>query len=1037
MHVSLSYSCCSLKLRVPERANTFVLTERKVCEVENIAIFDTHPFKSVGSMDDRGGGRGWHRGGVRHNHRYRGRGRGRGRGHRHQPYNNNRSRYNSNHGGRGRGRPGNRFGAGSFAQQDPQTAMLRQVFSFVSRVGEFNDITQFDPSTEAQNVFKLRPVEANTARNIKDLVNVLCSEDKLDILFKYQPASVPGIKSEETIGNLGHLVISCASSLPLQTTCYAALTLALSDKTKGCRWEGFASRCVAYAVHNFITDLDKILRTGENVSRAACRMKLLLRYLAIMGKIGVVKGHEEGCGGTLDSDKLTVFGLLSVLVNAAKLSKERKVPTAAIYLLISLALSTLPYVVEYVPQEAITEAILEPIEILLQSYKSTFTPGTGCTSLLLKVGQDEEEDSSDDDDDDDDDDNDDSDQICDSLQDLLRVSKNLRNDSRFALPLDSPWKGLVQPNIPGEGIDGAEMQTHPVTFSDREIYLSVKECDLFRYLLEKVELNFAPFSLDGLVFGRLPIFGSPPDPDDDELDDIDETVVKNEELKAFQNNFGLLDRFFVADILRDCLISHETFVNETGLQLGNPKSVAEELLSVYHLFSGENPSQGIAYAVVETVLGLIVQSRDQCSLRHTYLSRVLLELTRLRPLLISPALAVAMRNLFEDYLPALVPEARDNISRWFAFHLTNTDYQWPSAYWQLWEPYALSTKISSRGRFVRRSIEVMMETIADPSLITNTCLASVKSLAKKCLPQPKNSKILYAEGDALEKFETGIEKLLWDQHESPARVEDYLLGNELDNLLVSGKGRWLRTIALARVIVTPLKFIHQNFKDAFPRTDEDGMDQITDDTQESKDYYVSVTDTIEKYGKVFVNVLNKEAEFHGDVTEGGALALHHVGEIANFNSSLFQGLIACFLENSVFDGTMVARWALGDLGETMTGCIVPEWWEFASSGLERSNDSGKEGMILDGDAAEVSATSARQKVLTYIVSRVCSLLENNEQKRLDPVHVNLIEGMKSVAVRAKRLNDSDTRSLRLAHLCCGSSNDSITIDLLKNCLIQL
>merc|ERR1711957_701112 len=109
------------------------------------------------------------------------------------------------------------------------------------------------------------------------------------------------------------------------------------------------------------------------------------------------------------------------------------------------------------------------------------------------------------------------------------------------------------------------------------------------------------------------------------------------------------------------------------------------------------------------MFGLIVQSREQCAVRHTYLSRVLLELTRLRPLLISPALAVAMTNVFGDYMPALVPIARDNISRWFAFHLTNTDYQWPSAYWQMLEPYATSTKPSSRGEFARRAIQVMVE----------------------------------------------------------------------------------------------------------------------------------------------------------------------------------------------------------------------------------------------------------------------------------------------------------------------------------------
>merc|ERR1712118_628198 len=181
------------------------------------------------------------------------------------------------------------------------------------------------------------------------------------------------------------------------------------------------------------------------------------------------------------------------------------------------------------------------------------------------------------------------------------------------------------------------------------------------------------------------------------------------------------------------------------------------------------------------------------------------------------------------------------------------------------------------------------------------------------------------------------------------------------------------TIALARVLVTPLKTIHQNFKDAILKTDEDGIDQMIDDTHESKDYYISVTDAIEKYGRVFVNILNKEAKLYGDVTEGGALALRHVEEIANFNSSMLQGLITSFVKNSIFEGIAISRWALGDLGETMTGCIVSQWWYFASASLEISDDmiAGKESMILDSNTAEDSARSARQEILMYIVKRVC------------------------------------------------------------------
>ena len=966
-------------------------------------------------------------------------GRGRG-GHRNQPYNNNRSRYNNNnnYGGRGRGnaRPGNRFGAGSLANnQDPQAAMIRQVFSFVSRVGEFKNIRDSPASPETEGP-QLRPVEATTAGNINDLVSVLCSEDKLDMLFRCQPSATSAIyKVEDRIGKLGHLLISCAASLPLQTPCYAALTLAVNEQIKGSEWEGFAARCVDCAMHYFATDLDVILRTGKNVAESACRMKLLLRYLAILGKIGIVQGYEEGSDQASDSNNLTVFGLLSMLVETAKIAQEGDAPATVTHLLISLALSTLPYVMEYVPQAAIGEWIISPIDALLQTYKSTFTPGTGCTSILLKEEQDDGDDDDDDEEDDDEEDDDNSGQVCDSLQDLLRVTKKLQGPSRYALPLDSPWKGLTRRVNPNEGTGDTEVQ--PVSFSDEKIYLSVKGCSSLRYLLVgEGEFKIVPFSLDGVVFGRLPIFGSPPDPDDEEEAESDQGAIKNEELGAFKERFGILDRFFVADVLRDCLISHQTSVNSTGLQLGSPKSVAEELLSVYHVFSGDNPSQGMAYAIVETLFGLVAQSREQSTLKHIYVSRVLLELTRLHPQLISPALAVAMTNLFEDYLPALVPAARDNISRWFAFHLTNTDYQWPSAYWQMLEPYATSAKPSSRGEFARRTIQVMVENVTDPSTVIRECLGGSKSLESECFPRKKILDVEHSEESAVSKLEIEIEKRVWDNRdEDPAVLQEYLLGEELTSSLADVKETWLKTKALVRVLVSPVKKLQKVLTEAVSQNEDDEM---VDDTHESKDYYMLVTDTVEKYTKTIAAILAKEAEQYGDITHGETSIIKEVEAIAYFSPDILRGLINCFLNNSVVESSSVVRWALGDLEGSTEADIVSRWWVFAIDALQQSTYSaeGIDGMVVDGSAAETSAMGAREKMLTYTVKRVCSLLATKNEKRLDPMQVDLLEGMKSVAFRAKFTDGSDANISALADLCSGFGG-SMAVELLKSSLMQL
>ena len=981
-------------------------------------------------------------GGGRRNDRGRGRGRhryhrgGRGRGYRHQPYN-NRPRYNNNYhnGGRGGGRPGNRFGAETLAVQDPQAVMIRQVFSFVSRVGEFKNIPVSAP-TDSERTQLLRPVEATTAANINDLVTVLCSEDKLDVLFKFQQQPAAGNDNPgDKIGKLGHLVISCAASLPLQTPCYAALTLAVNEQIKGSAWEGFAARCVDCAFCYFANDLDSVLRTGSNVAQSACRMKLLLRYLAILGKVGVLKGYAEGSDQASDYKKLSVFGLLCTLVKTAKIAQERGAVNFAL-LLIKLTLSTVPYVMEYAPQEAIDNFLISPIEALLQTYKSTFTPGVGSSAILLKEEQDDGDSDDEDfgnDDDDDDDDDDNSGQVCDSLQDLLRVSKSLRDSSRFALPNDSPWKGLTQRINSND--ESGEQDKQPISFSGETVYISVNDCSSFQYFLcGEGEFKILPFNLDGAIFGRLPIFGSAPEPDDEE-DESGSGAIKNDELEAFRERFGLVDRFYVVDMLRDCLLSHETFLNPAGLQYGNSKSVAEELLSVCHAFSGDNPSQGMAYAIVEALFGLIAQSQEQSRIKHIYVSRVLLELTRLHPKLISPALVVAMTNLFEDYLPSLVPSARDNFSRWFAFHLTNTDYQWPGTFWQMLESRTGSTKPSSQGDFARRTIQLLVENLSDPSIVTHGCLSSTKSLANECFPRKKASDVNQTDGGVLAKFEAEIDKRVWDHEEDPTQLQDYILG---EDFISDGEVDWMKTRAFVRVLVSPIKKIQKDLEDVVLKNEED---QMVDDTSESKDYYMIVNNAIEKYSKVIPAILAKEAEKYGDVKNVEALLLQEVETTAYFNTNIVRGLVNAFLKSSVVESMSVVRWALGDIEEGLNADIVSRWWVFATDAFDALDQSthpveGGESMIVDGSAAEISATGAREKVLTYTIKRVCSLLATKNEKRLNPMQVDLLEGMKLLAVKAKFSSDSDANISYLPELCCGFGG-SVAVELLKSSLMQL
>jgi MIF4G like len=994
------------------------------------------------SYFQRGGGR---RGGGRG---ARGRG-GRGRGYRHQPY----GRNSNNNNNRNR-RPGNRFEGSQGAPQDPETAMIRQVSSFVSRVGELKNIRDTTATLDqgAPNP-SLRPVEATTAANINDLVTVLCSEEKMEMLFKYQmvlspseiktdnehavPTVVPAtsIPPQDQVGKLGHVLIACAAALPLQTPCYAALTLAIHEKVKSTPWQGFAQRCVAYVTHHISKDLDDALGSGKSIAHAACRIKLLLRFLAILGKMGVVQGFQNE--QAMNPNQLTIFGFLSLLVEAAKAAQQRNAAVVS-YLLAHLVLSTLPYVMGYVPQESITEWILKPLETLMTGYRSAFTPGTGPTAILLKEEQDDGDANGEDEEDEDDEEEDSSSgQVCDTLQDLLRVVGKLQEPSRFALPIDSPWNGLTQMTTPNP--ESGETETTPVMYTDEPTYLSVNSCRSLKLLIGgEGDFQLVPFSLDGVVFGRLPIFGPPPSPDDDDEEEMEGGVPQNESLQAFKTGFSLVDRFFVSEILRDCMLSHDSLVNPTGLQQGSAKNVAEELLSVCHLITGENPSKGLEYAIVETLYALVAQSKESCALKHTSVSRILLELTRLQPQVFSPALAVAMTNLFGDYLPALVPQSRDNFSRWFSFHLINTDYQWPNAYWEIWQPYALSPNKSSRGDFVRRSLHMMVDNVSDPSILIKDCLHGSSALVGEFFPRTTAIHVTHVEGSTLANLEAEVDTRIWDQNEDPSLLLEFLSGQDVSDALQGVEGAWLRSQILARVLLSPAIKMNQSLKTMLDES-ERSDDEMVDDTAESKDLFAAILDAIPRYGKVLKDVLQKESEASGDITQGGALCLRHVEAAAFFNASMLQEVVACFVKQSVFNGVAVARWALGDLVDPGASYVVPLWWTFVSDAfrLGSPHAEGSSGMTVDGNAAENLALVARNDLLKYVLTRVCTLLAVSSEKKLNPMQVDLVEGTKIIASKAVVMAKPEERlSSSLADLCSGFGG-SVAVELLRNSLLQL
>eukprot|EP00934_Nitzschia_sp_Nitz4_P002510 Nitzschia sp. Nitz4//scaffold3_size479765//174869//177919//NITZ4_000072-RA/size479765-processed-gene-1.440-mRNA-1//-1//CDS//3329550674//2500//frame0 len=945
-----------------------------------------------------GGGRGY-RGGGRHR-------RGRDGGHRHQPY-------QGRGGGGGGGRRvvrGNRF---EQDVRDPQVELLKDMAALVSRVGEFQHLQEQPEEAPGD---RLRPVEFSTASNINALVPSLCTPDKVDILLKHSPdATAP----EEKVGKLVHILVSCAASLPLQTPCYAALSLSLHEHVKeNPAYQGVASRCVQYTMLQIARELDTTaLMHNPTPAQSTCRLKLLLRYLCMMSNLGAIHTYQGET--SIDSNSMTLTGLFTVLVDAAVSAAHKFNRPVVAQWLASLVLSNLPYLVELpnVPSDLLEEKIYKPLQELLSSYRSTFTPGVGTTALLLQAPPAEEQEEDEDEEDEEEGDDDGSGVVCDSLQDLLRSVKRWRKEgeaSRFSLPLDSPWKALSLQT--GDGAMQGDSEA-PLSYSDQPLFLSFpQECQLLSLLLAGDEatspLKLQMFQLQGCVFGRLPIFGSAPDPDDEdeeEAEEMDEAAPTNENLQAFKS-LSFLDRYFVAETIRDCLISHESHVSPAGVEYGSAKSTAEELLRVGHMFSsnsGEDPSRGMEYAILETMFAMIAQASDDSALNHVFLSRVVLELTRLEPSRISQALLLAITNLFQDYLPSLVPAARENYSRWFAFHLTNTDYQWHSGYWQQWEPYVVAEKENVRGAFVKRALNLMAENVSDPTPIVKHCFRSVaQSLAGELLGRTA----VVLEDCPVMSLGDELYQRMWSTKAPASQVLEFLYSDEVSN--VEGiNSKFARTDILARVILEPARVQHEGMKAILTSVQETG-DAPEDKSALLGDPFSEISQCIKAYKDTIVGVMEKEAAGgDGDVLAVAAFFLLRVEALASYDSSLLEGLVSHLVRLQVTPGQAVLRWVLRDFGEQASSApVLSNWAVHVKNALRESFmlvvnemsmggimtvDDGSSGSLLRDVAAAVEKTSG---LLTYAVKQVCTLLEttnSGESKKVTSIEVALVEGLKS------------------------------------------
>ena len=734
-------------------------------------------------------------------------------------------------------------------------------------------------------------------------------------------------------------------------------------------------------------------------------------------------------------------------------------------------------------------------------YSSEYDPGCGPMSILLKgelddapVGSMEEEE--DDEDDDDDEEEDDGPAPCaDTLQDLLRTVRKLidaSNDSnsastRFALLDDAPWNALTMPDPSSSaaGMEGMEVEAGvemvSMSYKGEPLLLDIiggeeQRCKSIPYLMNidnyngEESIDIRCRSLDGIVYGRLAIFDAPPNPDDSD-DEEEEAKETNPNLECYIKTYSLTDRYFLSDAVRDVLACHRPMVSDAGAERNTAKEVAEQIWAVSHLFKSPAPveggseessaaalvpSLGIEYGIVETLLSLIVQCTPMGSNMpssspvnsHLYLSRVVLELTKLQPSLIPQAIVLAISGMFQDFIPSLTPTARTNLSVWLGFHLVNTEYQWPKAYWDHWAPCAATTAgTNSRGEFIKVALWNMAAMSSEGAVaVVKECLPAGSTLVQSVFLNGGEDN-----GGEVSATEKDLINRLWNTAEDPDNIRHFMISDELaesygstgilDNTENSmyHKSVWWRARLAARALFHPIKQeslrIARITENAAKQSSAAGgeMDDdanVMDEVDESEDLIADMSDAISRFKPVVLAALARDADAYDSIASGRVdddellLAgetslLKEVGSIIpRWDLNTFTTLMECLLNDRIISGMSLATWALREYD---TGGVVgTNWWKVVSlairyairdavSKLEASKTDlgGGIGMIVDNDGQTDEdpmetaalrldeALKATVPILKYVTERACHVLASSaSEKKIPLMGADIAEGMK-------------------------------------------
>jgi len=722
-------------------------------------------------------------------------------------------------------------------------------------------------------------------------------------------------------------------------------------------------------------------------------------------------------------------------------------------LLSHLVLSTIPYGMSCIPSHVVYKILDEMESFLFSShnstlvtnrgessprYKSPFAPGKGIHAILLEHEQKDDpiDPAMDDEEEEEEEEEEDEGPVCaDSLQDLFRTIRKLTQGfydsmscssnnvlstmTQFCFLWDQPWACLSRPSSDtNTNMNLEEQDKSPLVYTGKSMYMTLPHSCQFASILLSVKnaekqltsSSFQCHRIDGVIFGRLAMFENLADEENEETggspqEEINEILTP---MDSYIKTFKSTDRYFLNDVTRDVLIAYRPKVSDTGIEKGSCKEAAEQLWAVHFLFSPkDHPShgsqdfiQGIEYGIIETLLALLIQSpsttlSNSCPLSHIYLSRVVLELIKYQPQVITPCLAVAVSITFEHVIPTLTPQARENFTKWFAFHLNNTDYQWSSDCWNLWAPYAVKglatfhdqdaseeedavhSKRNSRGEFVSDAVHFMMELVSSPDIVATECIPHQRALVEFIGSSfhESGSVANKASNPVIATVEKALMDKIWKQKEDPTSIADYLIKETAS--LCQDDGAWLRTGMIIRSLFHPATSYRLRL-DGYINSALEDVSHTSSSEDNTNDVLRDIGDTLLRYKNVIIAAVTRDAS--GDDSEGNAIQvvkgffkgifhalsrnvtgeggnhespgndadddrkmeghvfiITEVKKLLSFSDSLFHACLVMLVKVDVVNEFSVLRWSLGD---TRLECspdnihrVSDQWWKQTAAAI--------------------------------------------------------------------------------------------------------